>query len=222
MNDKAFVTGVDSEHQHFIKWWVKNIRKHNPSIDIVVCNFGNMKPEIIKWVKQNTDKYIEFEPHEKCAWFHKTSAIIECPYKYTCWMDVDCEVIASMEDIFDLAEENKLGLTDDIGRLYTGRQWYATGLVNVINTPDLLLKWHEEMKHYLYRGDQETLDEMLRENPKLKEEIVMLPQDYQWLRISLAQGKNSNSKRMVHWTGTIGKAHIKNKLMQKDDFNFET
>jgi len=44
------------------------------------------------------------------------------------------------------------------------------------------------------------------------EQIQELPQDYQWLRISLNKGQDSPTKKVIHWTGPVGREHIRKNL----------
>ena len=63
-------------------------------------------------------------------------------------------------------------------------------------------------------------------NPVRSKEVIELPQEYQWLRISLQlkqgrKGYDSPNKKVIHWTGfPLGKEHIKKELMNEDDNNF--
>ena len=63
------------------------------------------------------------------------------------------------------------------------------------------------------RGDQEALYDMINTNPH--EQIIELPQDYQWLRLSFRKGRDSPTKKVIHWTGPKGKEYIKQNLMRK-------
>ena len=58
------------------------------------------------------------------------------------------------------------------------------------------------------RGDQEALHELVMNNPVRSKEVIELPQEYQWLRISLQLAKqgrkqyDSPNKKVIHWTGS--------------------
>ena len=41
-----------------------------------------------------------------------------------------------------------------------------------------------------------------------------MPLEYQWLRISLVNGYDSPNKKIIHWTGPVGKQHIRENLMR--------
>ena len=44
------------------------------------------------------------------------------------------------------------------------------------------------------------------------EQIQELPQEYQWLRISLNKNVDSPNKKVIHWTGPVGRDHIRKNL----------
>ena len=69
-------------------------------------------------------------------------------------------------------------------------------------------------------GLQGILDKIAAEKEALKDligsnthpQITELPQEYQWLRISLNKGKDSSNKKVIHWTGPKGKKFIREHL----------
>ena len=214
--NKTFLTGVDTSHEFLLKWWYKKITYHNPDIHITICDFG-MSPEVRDWAKTHADHFISYPKHHKCAWFYKTQSMIDSPYEYTCWLDVDCEVQKPIDDIFNYAEQDKIGLTVDIIR----GKWWATG-VNLIKGMSPLLKdWHAIAEKAQVRGDQEALQEIIGKYPQRGNEIIKLPLIYQWLRLQLHRKQDNPNKRVVHWTGPIGKNHIRQNLMNKDDLDFK-
>ena len=64
------------------------------------------------------------------------------------------------------------------------------------------------------RGDQEVLYKMMQDRPEYNDFIVKMPLEYQWLRVSLANGYDSPNKKIIHWTGPMGKQHIRENLMR--------
>ena len=55
---------------------------------------------------------------------------------------------------------------------------------------------------------------MINQTPEYQNMIVKMPLEYQWLRISLMNGHDSPNKKVIHWTGPVGKQHIRENLMQ--------
>ena len=221
--NKTFMTGVDDTQEYLLKWWYKNIIKHNPDVHITICDFG-MSEKVKQWAKVNADCFVEYPKHKINAWFNKTQCLIDSKYEYTCWIDVDCEVLRSIQDVFAYAQQDKICLTRDWAREFSRKNeiWWATGFNLIKGDSSLLQDWHDVLKEEKVRGDQEALQELITQNPIRNKEIIELPQIYQWLRLSLQRHKDNKNKRVVHWTGPIGKKHIKEELMNEDDFNFNT
>ena len=143
------------------------------------------------------------------GWFYKLHAVIEAPEKRVAWLDVDCEILSNIEDMFNLVPPNMIGLTRDGVR----GNWWATGVIVVNDRPKLLYDWNVRLNaNDGIRGDQEALQDLIGNNTH--EEIQELPQEYQWLRISLNQGKDSPTKKVIHWTGPVGRDHIRKNLMK--------
>ena len=95
--------------------------------------------------------------------------------------------------------------------------WWATGVIVVNDRPSLLETWDKRLNAGDgIRGDQEALYELI--GNKEHEQIQELPQDYQWLRISLNKGKDSPTKKVIHWTGPRGKEFIRETLMKGGSF----
>ena len=198
------LTGVDTNHEHLIEWWVDNALRHNPNENIGVWDFGMSfdKREKIKIEYPNVWLSTPLDKHNTSGWFYKLHAVIEAPEKRVAWLDVDCEILTSIEDVFDLVSPDMIGLTRDIVRA----NWWATGVIVVNDRPKLLYDWNYRLNAGNIRGDQEALKEMIGTEPN--EQIQELPQDYQWLRISLNSGHDSPTKKVIHWTGPVGRKHI--------------
>ena len=204
------LTGVDTNHEHLIEWWVDNALRHNPNENIGVWDFGMSfdKREKIKIDYPNVWLSTPLDKHNTSGWFYKLHAVIEAPEKRVAWLDVDCEILTSIEDVFNLVPPDMIGLTRD----WVRANWWATGVIVVNDRPKLLFDWSNRLNEGNIRGDQEALNELIGNNNH--EEVQELPQDYQWLRISLNQGKDSPTKKVIHWTGPVGREHIRNNLIK--------
>lgn len=214
---KAFITGADRKQEWLIKWWVKLHRKHNPDIPLMVCDFGDMSEQAKAWTRENVDTFIELQQHSKCAWFLKPEALVRSPYDVSCWLDLDCEIVAPMDDIFDKCPTGKIGVTIDV---IHSKDYHATGLVVADKGNEWIKTWRDESIKATARGDQEAFRALWLRSPEFKKQIHVLDPAYQWLRLQLVRGQDNKNKRLIHWTGPVGKAHIKDKLMTKEDFDF--
>ena len=80
-------------------------------------------------------------------------------------------------------------------------------------SPKILRDWAYITEHSNLRGDQEVLHDMIKEESSYHQMIVLMPIEYQWLRLQLSAGQDSPDKKIVHWTGPAGKKHIREKLI---------
>lgn len=208
---KGYLTGVDSNYEWLLPWWVSNVRRHS-SLPICIHDYG-MSEGMRTWAKEHFDHYKLFTKHPKCAWFYITNSLICSPFDKTVWLDSDCEVISYIDDIFDLVEPGKISLTLDVGR---PPGWWATGVVGIQGTSDLLLAWDHIMGTEEHRGDQEALKSLL-DRSSFSSSIITLPIEYQWLRVQLVRGQDSPHKKVVHWTGPTGKEIIKQKIKEQQN-----
>ena len=145
------LTGVDTNHEHLIEWWVDNALRHNPNENIGVWDFGMSfdKREKIKIDYPNVWLSTPLDKHNTSGWFYKLHAVIEAPEKRVAWLDVDCEILTSIEDVFDLVPPDMIGLTRDIVRA----NWWATGVIVVNDRPKLLYDWNYRLNAGNIRGD---------------------------------------------------------------------
>ena len=218
--NKTFLTGADHNLQDLIPGWVECVRTHNPDIHITIADFG-LTDSAKDWVKQNANHVIVYERHPELAWFYKPQAMVDSPYEYTCWLDLDCEVLAPIPEIFDFPTENTMALTHDVVRGNPdhdrGIFWWAVGVNVVKGKPQILKDWARNTTNNKdLRGDQEVLHKMIQVDPRYNDQIIKMPLEYQWLRIDLMNGKDSPNKKIVHWTGPAGKKHIRENLMKDE------
>ena len=208
------ITGVDHSHEDLLEWWLKNVYKHhNYNVEVGVMDFG-MSPALRGRLEDNYpatfSRPFNGTKARKIGWFYKVQAVMDCPSKSVCWLDVDCEILTDISDVYNLVPPGMIGLTRD----WVRGNWWATGVIVVNDRPSLLEHWDRRLNaDDGIRGDQEALYELV--GNKEQEQIQELPQDYQWLRISLNKGKDSPTKKVIHWTGPRGKEHIRKNLMNE-------
>jgi len=205
------LTGVDTNHEDLLPWWLNNAIKHNSNENIGVWDLGMSSVMRERIQKEYPDVWlsIPLSKNTSSGWFYKLHAVIEAPEKRVAWLDVDCEILSNIEDMFNLVPPNMIGLTRD----WVRGNWWATGVIVVNDRPKLLYDWNVRLNaNDGIRGDQEALQDLIGNNTH--EEIQELPQEYQWLRISLNQGKDSPTKKVIHWTGPVGREHIRKNLMK--------
>ncbi len=210
------ITGVDKNHEDMVIWWYENVKKHNPDVKVGIWDFGMSMQmrEVVKGIDAWLSEPITHPSN--IGWFNKTRAVIDTPSQSVAWLDVDCEVLTNIEEIFSLVPSNMIGLTRD----WVRDNWWATGVIVVNDRPELLKHWNEMLLKTAIRGDQEMLFEIVGKEEH--DEIQELPQEYQWLRISLNKGVDSPTKKIIHWTGPKGKRFIREHLKQGRKYKGET
>jgi len=209
--NRSWVVGVDHNMEDLLPWWYANVKTWAPEPDITICDFGMTKPAKAR-AKEYADTFLEYTIHERYAWFYKPRALLETPYEYKCWLDIDCEVMAPIDNIFNFPTDDKIALTQDVVR---GEDWWwATGVNVAKGNPKILKDWAYITEHSNERGDQEVLKKMIDTDSSYNNMIVLMPIEYQWLRIQIVNGQDSPNKKIVHWTGPTGKQHIRENLMK--------
>lgn len=212
---KCFVLAADRNQGDFLCWMLDQLK--DSEFPILVYDLGM---DSLHWnIAQlliNGGELIEYDPsypHEMKAWFYKPDIIRSAHYRgydIVCWLDNDLEIVGDIEDIFDHAEMNKICLAKD---------WAAEGnsLIEVWNSGvilsweacDALGKWDHEVKSRIHRGDQEALAMMQHTGNSFRYSIEDLPNKYNWQRLQKKHLDPIPDIRMIHWTGPVGKEHIR-------------
>lgn len=156
-----------------------------------------------------------FLTYSRPYWFSKPQIMSRTPYDTTLWIDLDCEILTSLEGLFAYAEapagvaiardteinekrNRELGLLDEEGVLYN------SGVIAFKKDSSLIKDWAELClsRHEEFLGDQNVLSHLIHLNNSA---IWELPEVYNW-RIS--RGLHFNAK-IIHWAGSWGKTFIK-------------
>lgn len=218
MYDKVFLTGSDKNNEWMLKWWLDNYKNHN-SLPVLFADFG-VSSKMRKWAESNFDKVLDMPEVNNTAWFLKPYSMIEASKgcKKVCWIDTDCHILQPIEDIFNYVVPQRLSMVRD--RPWTKRfnqTWHNSGVVAFEGLPHVLSLWEELCRtNSEQRGDQEVLHAMMN-NDELRRRTFIedIPSYYNWLRLDIKDGRDSNRKKIMHWTGRKGKEVIKE--MMKND-----
>ena len=208
------VTGIDNNREDIIEWWIDNALKYNKTEKIGVWDLG-MSSACRNKLKRKYKQvwFSEIIVSSQIGWYYKVHCVKESPEQSVVWVDTDCQILTDISDIFHLVPLGQIGLTRDWAR----SNWWQTGVIAVNDRPSLLDAWHKRLwtpNEYgeLIRGDQEALNALVGTGEH--KQIVELPQEYQWLRMSLNKGIKSDNMKVIHWTGPAGKKFIKEVLMK--------
>lgn len=220
--NKVFVTGCDSHTEWMLPWFIENYKKRN-TLPIVFVDFG-VTPMMLEWCKIHFYDVVTLPSIHSfgCRWFLKPEAILSIDGVNKVWLDTDCEVLGNLSNIFDLLQRNKLNMIPD--GPWTRRsfqKWHNSGVVGVINNPEILHIWGNECRINntpfgpTHRGDQEVLHHMIQKSDRIGiREIYIndLPLEYNTLRLDVLDKTAPPNPLIVHWTGAKGKDEIRRKM----------
>ena len=212
--DKVFLTGCDTNTEWMLEWFLDGYFKHNDT-PMIIANFGMSKEALKKLEKSKVSEVIDLSHLTEQGWFKKPKSMITASKKanYTCWIDTDIEVLDDISGVFNYCIDNKLAMVED--KPWTKRRgmtWHNSGVVAFKDSPQILHQWAYNVEQNPQVGDQEVLHSMMN-NPLTRLMYINdVPNEYNWLRIQLLDGQDSNKKKAVHWTGPKGKEYIRSKL----------
>ncbi|MBM3193072.1 MAG: hypothetical protein FJZ59_02420 [Chlamydiae bacterium] len=222
----GILVATDNEQEWILKWWWENYIRYN-SYPVAFVDFG-MSPEMVLWCKEkgalipfthsievrsnfkirkmieaiHTNKISSPETKKmlsnRNAWFKKPQAFTLTPFEKTIWIDLDCEILGSLDPLFAY---NGLALAKNVHKIFS----YNSGVVVYEKNCSLIQKWamgaEKASEHFV--GDENYLTFLiLSENRKVNE----MPPEYNW---TVDRGLNLDVL-IFHWLSPQGKKIIKN------------
>lgn len=238
------LTGSDALQEWMLPWWWERFRKFNP-YKVAFADFG-MSEQARNWCRQRGEVIpIQFPegclrsredlPSEKIAlwesiynaerlwksrkaWFMKSLAMVRTPFLRTIWIDLDCEVLGPLDEMFPacMKDPGIAAVVEPVqsiekqvkfGLLKPGQKLYNTGVVVFKKGAQPILEWARESieKNGDFPGNQTLLADLLW---KEKWGIVELDPKYNW---RMMNGPNPDAV-IIHWVSTAGKNRIKQML----------
>jgi len=193
----GIVTGCDSSHEWMLPWWWFNYHKHNRH-PLLIADFG-MSARMRKWCSGIAEvASIDFPM--RLNWFKKPSAILLAKFERIIWLDTDCEIRGPLDPLFEYAT-GMAAVPDPFNRWAKGS--FNSGVIVAKHGEPLVESWAAECLNTAERGDQEALAALLARSKAI---VTTLPQQYNRLRIA----GDDPTALVMHWTGPMGKQHIKN------------
>jgi hypothetical protein len=240
--NRGVLIASDSKLEWMLPWWWNHYRKYN-DFPLSIVDFG-MTKNARKWcekigtvydfdysepfvygkdlVSEKVKKFLKERIFVKNIWdvrklwFQTPLAMLQTPYQTTIWLDIDCEILGSLEDLFEkhdkqtgisMVEEDQLSTNNRIkdGLLEPGDIMYNGGVIVYEHGTPLMIMWANEIlvRNHLYSGNQDCLCHVIRENGYA---VNPLPNIYNW---RMKHGPNPNAK-IIHWVSDAGKRHILN------------
>jgi len=223
---KGVLTGCNSSHEWMLPWWYYNLRKHNPDIPICFTDFG-MSPEMVEWCGKRGRVFQLLKPDK--IFFRRPVQMHQTPFQHTLVIDLDCEVRASLEPWFGF--KDAVVVTEDPWNPWTQKEIgetpaipaVASGAIAYKHGDALITRWTKKLfaDPARWRGADAPLNVMLNEMHAERQalgqtitpdEFVIAPNHYQRLRLD--HGEDPPETIIKHWTGPLGKAHIKAEIAQ--------
>ncbi len=233
-DDRGVLCGCDSQQEWLLPWWWERYSEEN-SLPVTFVDFGmtdkarrfcaergrlvtlEVDTSFVK-ARSEIDPVLAQEWEERHgwtmwnarrSWFKKPFAFLSSPYQRTLWMDLDCEVLSPIEEIFDLAAPSgELALVREFCSqdlpLGDPQMRYNGGVVLFQHGSPLIVQWADAAtrQNHLYSGDDHLLSNLIYEQ---KIDVVELPEVCNW---RLCRGFNLNAM-IVHWIGSGGKNYIR-------------
>jgi hypothetical protein len=232
---KGIVCGSDEAQEWLLPWWWSRLRDHNDH-RVVFCDFG-MTEDALNWCRERGDvvklpvsskeaahkgsfssdfievwekNYTDAVWNLRHAWFKKPLACLQSPFQRSIWLDLDCEVLGPLDDLFDLcSNESQVGIMREFAKSHHPRfhpeALYNSGVIVFEHGVPLIEKWAcgaIELTDQ-FGGDDVLISHLIN---SLRIPVEEIPEIYNW-RIS--QGINLNAV-IWHWHRDGGKTFIRN------------
>ncbi len=237
MSSTGILVGCDKQQEWLLPWWWEHYAAHNAFpvafVDLGMSENGRAwcqdKGKCFELSLENFPKDLHIPEHNqqlwealygkhlsdyRPAWFKKPLALLSAPFSLTIWLDLDCQVNAGLEPLFNaLTFGAEIGLVREPepvqdylqkkGVLLPEEVYYNSGVILFRKDAKILELFAEEClhRHAAYFGDQNALCRAIFNH---RPALVELPPLYNWVRIL---GPNPDAL-IYHHTGSLGKEDI--------------
>ncbi len=232
--EKGVIVGCDIQQEWLLPWWWERYSEEN-NFPVLFVDFG-MSQEARCWCEQrgntisidvdfslssttylrncaNTWK-IFYEssslPHLRNQWFKKPFACLASPFHRSVWIDLDCEVLQSIDPLFQQCNNaDTIALVREYEDQHLPKLHplvrYNGGVIAFNYGAEIIQQWAEDS---IYRKDHFFGDDVLLSTLifERKYAVCELPEIYNW---KFVWGLNINAV-IYHWLFAKGKEFIKN------------
>lgn len=237
---KGIICGSDQAQEWLLPWWWSRLRDHNQD-PVAFCDFGmssealqwcRERGEVIpvlfdqnrvvskeavashlgaEWVQQWEELYSSVIWDFRHVWFKKPFALLHSPFQRTIWLDLDCEVLAPLQPLFELCStEAQLGIMREFRSNFLPHFHpdilYNSGVIVFEHGASLIEKWAEGCMSLTdqFVGDEQLLSHLIN---TLQIPVKELPDVFNW-RASAADWINLHAV-IWHWVCPAGKEYIR-------------
>lgn len=230
----GILCGAEKSQEWLLPWWWSRYREYN-TFPVTFFDFG-MTDEMRAWcfergevcsVDLETDcisPRSKIDPmlvehweklygwtvwNSRMTWFKKPFALLNSNYEKGIWIDLDCEVLGSLEPLFlHFDPSSQLALVRDYASDHLPRfdsnARYNGGVVVFQHGAPIVEKWADGAvtQNHLFGGDDPLLSHLIN---KHLVHVMELPEIYNW---RMVRGLNLDAV-ILHWIGNGGKAYIR-------------
>ena len=227
------IVAADITQEWLLPWWWEHYRKHN-SYPVAFIDFG-MSFEKKKWCQERgcflsfplcsdlvkEEKEVDLDIvgdwnqnygilhwDSRYSWFKKPFACLKTPFERTLWIDIDCEIRASIEPLFSFGESFPfLSLAREQVSNNKPYPLYSSGVIAFRHKAALIAEWAKSCLEHTgkFYADDIFLSYLL---DKKGIAILEIPPTYNWSRCQ----KDLSRAHIVHWHGAIGKSVLKSRI----------
>lgn len=191
--------------------WQKSWIASRYSLKTIDCIDGFIKDESeIDLEKQKlweSNHGSEFWSYRE-KWFKKPFACIKSPYEKSLWLDVDCEVLGPINDLFDCLEGDcDLAMVEDPKKSNQGYRIFNSGVIAFKKTAQVISLWaqHSLDLNDRFKGDQDVLSFLIHER---RFALQIIPEIYNCSYLS----ENVKNCIILHWMGSTAKNLLREKI----------
>ena len=204
---RCVVTGCDALHEWMLPWWHDSLRRHS-QLPLVFVDMG-LSRKGRAWCGERGD-VVNPAVRADFAELLKPIGLIRSSYAESLWLDLDCEVLKPLEDVFDETTA-EIGVARDVPSALDPVQ---SGVLVVRHGSSTVLEWAElcrnwsrlDRRRILTRNyDQSVLAHLWRLRPGA---FTLLRDEWNWVR----QKGPSPAAAVFHWWGMMGKEEIRKRI----------
>ncbi len=230
------IVGCDCAQEWLLEWWWERYSAEN-AFPVAFVDMG-MTPTAQKWCLQHGElidldldmRFIKLRDEidlelvrkwdcsrdvspdiweARSKWYKKPFALLHSPFERSVWLDLDCEVLGSIDPLFSQDPSLQLALVREYASSHLPQMHrqvrYNGGVIAFTHGAEILQKWADAAvkRNQCFPSDDVLLSALIYEK---KYPVLELPEIYNWF---LTWGLNINAI-IYHWCGPAGKAYIIN------------
>lgn len=229
--NRGIIVASDAKGEWLLPWWWERYSSAN-TLPVAFIDFG-MTEKTLSWCKERgivipykqehslteasydqlegwTKIYGESYRSSRDAWFKKPHACLLSPFEETLWIDIDCEVLDSVEEAFSYLKKecavwygSSLSIPEGLEEEAKSGVLCNSGVVVFKRNSFIVKEWARKavFEQEKYFGDECILSSLIYRFPDL---VTWLPEEYNW---RMSRGVPFQAK-IIHWKGEWGKQYI--------------